>query len=75
MNRALWWTVKYKWPNMSANYYKKAKPAPPPNSYGFKQVNARELQDIIKRVTRSTYSAKLYTEEQRQVSELEPNAV
>lgn len=48
---------------MSANYYKKVKAPPPPNSYGFKQVSSKELQDILKRVTRSTYSAKLQTEE------------
>lgn len=56
---------------MSGTYYKKVKTPPPPNSYGFKQVNKKELQEILKRVTRSTYSAKLYTEEPRQLNNYE----
>ena len=57
---------------MSFNYYKRAKDPPPPMSYGFKQVSSKELGDILKRVTRATYSARLHTEEQRQVSIIEP---
>lgn len=53
---------------MSANYYRKPKPVLPTNSYGFKQVTAKELTEILNRVTRSTYSAKIHTEEQRQVN-------
>ncbi|WAR10673.1 hypothetical protein MAR_036084 [Mya arenaria] len=53
---------------MSCNYYKKVPTKPPPTSFGFKQVNARELQDILKRVTTPTYSNKLHSEEQRQVN-------
>ncbi|KAH3752002.1 uncharacterized protein LOC127848771 [Dreissena polymorpha] len=56
---------------MSGNYYKKVKTPPPPNAYGFRQVNSKELQEILKRVTKATYSAKLHTEEQRQVNNYE----
>ena len=52
---------------MSSNYYKRTKDPPAPTSYGFKQVSPKELSDILKRVTRVTYSARLHTEEQRQV--------
>ncbi|XP_045178590.2 uncharacterized protein LOC123538502 [Mercenaria mercenaria] len=48
---------------MSFGYYKKTRSAPPPNSYGFKQVSSKELQEIVKRVSKATYSAKLHTEE------------
>ena len=54
---------------MSFSYYKRVKNPPPPTSYGFKQVSPKELADILKRVTRATYSARLHTDEQRQVGD------
>ncbi|KAL4217075.1 hypothetical protein ACF0H5_023531 [Mactra antiquata] len=56
---------------MSGTYYKKVPPSQQPNSYGFKQVSPKELQDIVKRVSRATYSAKLHSEEPLKVNNYE----